>query len=78
MGANIILNNGIVFVIKGVKELLGATVTASDLRCGAALILAGLSAKGNTIVQNSEYVERGYEKIEDVLTDIGADIKLVP
>ena len=66
-----------VSVVTGVKELNGAEVEAQDLRCGASLILAGLAAKGETIIKNSEYVERGYEKIEAALRGLGADIKLI-
>ncbi|MCL2571149.1 MAG: UDP-N-acetylglucosamine 1-carboxyvinyltransferase [Defluviitaleaceae bacterium] len=64
------------FDIHGKPELEGATVEAKDLRCGAALVLAGLAAGGETIVQNAKYVERGYENIEKALTEVGADIQL--
>lgn len=62
-------------VVFGVKSLSGATVEAMDLRGGAALILAALTANGRTIVQNAHHVERGYEKIEEVLAGLGADIR---
>ncbi len=75
MGANInTSNDGQTFVISGVKNLFGANVYAKDLRGGAALIIAGLCAEGKTIVNNSHYVDRGYEKIENTLKSIGADI----
>ena len=75
MGANIILlQDGMTSVIKGVNELEGTSVTGRDLRGGAALILAGLAAKGKTIVTNSEFVERGYVHIEEDLRALGADI----
>lgn len=78
MGADIILSaDGMTAVIKGVRRLKGTTVTAKDLRGGAALILAGLSAEGRTIVTNSQHVERGYENIETALSSLGADIVLV-
>ncbi len=70
-------NNGQTFVINGVKELFGANVFAKDLRGGAALILAGLCANGKTIVNNSHYVERGYESIEKTLSTVGANIELL-
>lgn len=78
MGADITpLHNSQTMIVKGVKGLTGATVEAKDLRGGAALILAGLSAQGNTVVQNSEHVERGYNRIEDALSLLGADIKFI-
>lgn len=63
-------------VIKGVKRLNKATVRATDLRGGAALILAGLNAKGRTTVENIEYVLRGYENLDKKLTSLGANIRL--
>ena len=74
MGADISLTDGTTFVVRGVKKLYGATVDAMDLRGGAALILAGLAAEGRTKVNDSIYVERGYEKIEESLNALGADI----
>lgn len=62
--------------IRGVQKLLGAKVSAKDLRGGAALITAGLAAEGTTIVGGLEYINRGYEKIEDVLASLGADIRM--
>ncbi len=78
MGANIILSqDGMTSIIKGVDRLNGAIVESRDLRGGAALILAGLAAEGNTRVLNSEYVERGYESFEKTLRKLGVDITLV-
>lgn len=78
MGADIILTkDGMTSVVKGVKSLVGATVAGKDLRGGAALILAGLAAQGETTVLNSCHVERGYESIENALTKLGADIRLI-
>jgi len=75
MGADIILApDGQTAVIKGAARLHGTTVEAGDLRGGAALILAGLAADGQTIVRQSEYVERGYEKIDQMLQAVGADV----
>jgi UDP-N-acetylglucosamine 1-carboxyvinyltransferase len=64
------------FTISGVETLRGTTVAAHDLRCGAALILAALSAEGETCVQNAKYIQRGYADIEKDLKALGADIKL--
>lgn len=66
--------DGNVAVIKGVGKLSGATVKALDLRAGAALIIAGLFATGQTRVQNIEYIDRGYEEIEVKLNKLGANI----
>lgn len=73
MGANIEVSGNLT-VIRGVKELKGANVTATDLRAGAALILAGLAAQGETVVQGFEHVTRGYESIENKLSSIGAKV----
>ncbi len=64
-------------VIEGVEELTGALVTACDLRAGAAMVIAGLSAKGVTTVEDVHFIERGYEDIVGKLRRLGADIVLV-
>ena len=69
--------DGMTSIIKGTQKLKGATVEGRDLRGGAALILAGLAAENETIVSNSKFIERGYEKIENMLSSLGAGIKLV-
>lgn len=61
-------------IIRGVSELYGAEVVAQDLRGGAGLVLAGLAAKGKTVVQNTMFVDRGYDKFEEKLAMLGADI----
>lgn len=61
-------------VIKGVRRLNKANVRATDLRGGAALVLAGLNAKGRTYIDNIEYILRGYEKLDIKLKSLGADI----
>ena len=76
MGAKITIE-GKTAVIKGIKKLYGANVEATDLRGGAALVIAGLSAKGVTTVEKAEYILRGYEKLEQKLKKIGADIQFV-
>ncbi|MDX2064757.1 MAG: UDP-N-acetylglucosamine 1-carboxyvinyltransferase [Fimbriimonadaceae bacterium] len=74
MGADITLSDR-TSVIKGVPQLTGATVSASDLRAGAALVVAGLAAKGETTIRNVNYIDRGYEKLEETLTSLGAIIE---
>ena len=73
MGANISVKDNIAR-IDGRAELFGAEVTASDLRASAALIIAGLAAKGETIISGLEHVERGYEDIQDKFKRLGAEI----
>ena len=76
MGADISVD-GKVAVIQGVGELKGAPVSATDLRAGAALIIAGLAAEGTTEIDNIHYIERGYENIDEKLRGLGADIRRV-
>ncbi len=79
MGADISVD-GKVAVIEGVGSLMGAPVTAPDLRAGAALVIAGLAAHGVTEIEDIYHIERGYEEIEQKLRNLGADIvkKSVP
>lgn len=74
MGALIRLN-GNTAMITGVDHLTGAPVMATDLRASASLILAGLAAEGETLVERVYHVDRGYERIEEKLSMLGADIK---
>lgn len=74
MGAEIIVN-GRTAVVKGVERLSGSTVYAQDLRGGAALVLAGLNACGTTFVEDAYHIDRGYENIEQALTQLGADVR---
>ena len=76
MGANIIAN-GKTAVIEGVEELIGAPVYAPDLRAAAALVVAGIIAKGKTEIYNLEYLDRGYENIEEKFRNLGAKIERV-
>ena len=76
MGAKITVE-GKSAIIKGARKLYGTNVKSTDLRGGAALVIAGLCAKGTTIVENIEYVLRGYENFNQKLGLIGSDIKLV-
>lgn len=73
MGANIKLE-GRVATITGVSKFKGTSVKATDLRAGAAMILAGLVAEGETIITNTKYIDRGYEKVEQKFKKLGADI----
>ena len=75
MGAKINIE-GKVAVVKGVRKLNGATVEATDLRGGAAVVIAGLVAKGKTKVNNIEYILRGYENLDRKLNKVGANIQL--
>lgn len=74
MGAQL-HKEGPTVIVEGVKHLVGAPVMASDLRASAALILAGLIAKGTTRVQRAYHIDRGYERIEEKLSAVGADIR---
>ncbi len=76
MGARIQVD-GKVAVIEGVEKLTGAPVRASDLRAGAALVIAGLAAEGTTEIEEIGYIERGYEDIVEKLRRLGADISRV-
>ncbi len=73
MGAKITIE-GKTAVIKGIRRLNGAVVNSTDLRGGAALVIAGLAAKGTTTVENIEYILRGYEKLDIKLQNLGAKI----
>lgn len=75
MGAHIDIK-GDTALIKGVKSLQGATVRATDLRAGAALILGGLAAHGETYIEQMEHVFRGYESIDEKLRALGAEVTL--
>jgi len=76
LGANIIVKGNTAF-IKGVKKLKGAKVMSTDLRASASLVLAGLVAEGTTEVLRIYHLDRGYEKIENKLKALGADIERV-
>lgn len=73
LNANIVKDLNKAFVT-GVKEMEGANVMATDLRASAALVLAGLAAKGETVISRIYHIDRGYERIENKLKKIGADI----
>ena len=76
MGADIQIS-GKTAIVTGTEKLYGATVSARDLRAGAALVIAGLAAEGTTWVKNIHYVERGYENLIEKLTSLGATIRRI-
>ena len=76
MGASLI-RSGPSVMVAGTRELTGAPVMASDLRASAGLVLAGLAARGQTIVNRVYHLDRGYERMEDALRKLGADIQRV-
>ena len=75
MGAKITVE-GKSAIIRGTRKLYGATIRATDLRGGAALVLAGLAAKGTTVVENIEYILRGYEDFDKKIRTLGGNIEI--
>ena len=75
MGAKITIE-GKVAIVKGVRKLVAADVTATDLRGGAAMCMAALVAKGKSKISNIEHILRGYENLDKKLTKLGANIKM--
>jgi UDP-N-acetylglucosamine 1-carboxyvinyltransferase len=73
MGAHL-RREGATVIVEGVKRLVGAPVMASDLRASAALVLAGLAARGITKVNRVYHLDRGYENFDEKLRALGADI----
>jgi UDP-N-acetylglucosamine 1-carboxyvinyltransferase len=76
MGANITLQ-GRSALVRGVERLEGAPVMASDLRASASLVMAGLVAEGETEVRRIYHLDRGYERLEEKLQLVGADVERV-
>jgi len=76
MGADITLHGGSA-IVRGVPKLTGAPVMASDLRASASLVLAGLIAEGETVVRRIYHLDRGYERLEEKLAGVGAEIERV-
>jgi UDP-N-acetylglucosamine 1-carboxyvinyltransferase len=75
MGAGVRIESHNTAVVSGPSELMGARVQASDLRASACLVLAGLAAQGETIIERVYHIDRGYEKIESKLSAVGASIE---
>jgi UDP-N-acetylglucosamine 1-carboxyvinyltransferase len=76
LGANIEVE-GNTALVRGAEYLDGATVMATDLRASAGLVLAGLVARGETVVERIYHIDRGYERIEEKLAAVGAKIRRV-
>lgn len=76
MGANIKVNGGVA-IVEGVQQLIGAPVMATDLRASMSLVIAGLAATGETEINRVYHLDRGYERLEDKLQSLGADIERV-
>ena len=74
MGARIDID-GPTAVVTGVERLSGANVMATDLRASASLVIAGLAAEGETVVERIYHLDRGYERMENKLRAVGADIR---
>lgn len=77
MGAKISIENPFIVEITGPSQLVGRQISCTDLRGGAALVLAGICAEGETIVDNIEFVDRGYENFEVRLNKLGAEIERI-
>ena len=75
MGADI-LTDGRTAVVSGVEALTASHVTATDLRGGAAMVIAGLSARGTTVVSDPGHILRGYDGLDEVLCSLGGDVKI--
>jgi len=76
MGANINVH-GASAMVRGVKRLTGAPVMATDLRASVSLVLAGLAAEGETVVNRVYHLDRGYERLEEKLAACGAEIERI-
>ena len=77
MGADIAVLDPHRAIVRGVADLQGAKIKNYDLRSGAALLIAALIAEGESTIDNIYQIDRGYEKIEESLQKVGADIKRV-
>ncbi|QPC81009.1 UDP-N-acetylglucosamine 1-carboxyvinyltransferase [Phototrophicus methaneseepsis] len=77
MGADILISQNNVCIVNGVKGLKAAPVRAASIRAGAALLLAGIGAKGETIIENGYQIDRGHEYIEKQLRQLGADVERI-
>ncbi len=77
MGADISVSDGNYARVRGIKQLQGAQVMASDLRASASLIIAGLIAQGTTLISRVYHMDRGYDSIEEKFSKIGADIRRI-
>jgi UDP-N-acetylglucosamine 1-carboxyvinyltransferase len=78
MGAKIVQCDPHRVVVTGPSTLIGETVTSPDIRAGIALVIAALCAKGETVIQNAESIDRGYVSVEESLGALGANIVRKP
>ena len=76
LGANIDID-GHTAIVRGVEKLSGATVMATDLRASAGLVIAALAAEGETMVERIYHLDRGYERMEEKLRTLGANIERI-
>ena len=74
MGADIIISQSDVCIIKGVDTIRPARISADNIRSGATVLLAALAADGESIIDNAYQIDRGYESIESLLSQLGADV----
>ena len=80
MGARIVLcdpHRAVVVGLERLSSLRGITMSSPDIRAGVALLIAALSAEGKSTIQNIEQVDRGYERIDERLNNLGAEIKRI-
>jgi UDP-N-acetylglucosamine 1-carboxyvinyltransferase len=78
MGANIRLEgNNTIAIVTGVESLKAAPVMANDLRASVSLVIAGLIAEGDTVIDRIYHIDRGYEQVEEKLRTLGADIERI-
>ena len=77
MGADILISQNDVCIIKGVERLKPANISADNIRSGATVLLAALAAQGDSVIDNVYQIDRGYERIDDLLSQLGADIRRV-
>jgi UDP-N-acetylglucosamine 1-carboxyvinyltransferase len=78
MGARIVLCDPHRAIVAGPSRLHGALVTSPDIRAGMAMLLAALCAEGTSTIDNADQIERGYERIDERLNALGANIRRVP
>ena len=77
MGADVHID-GDTAIVTGVEKLKGAPVMATDLRASVSLVLAGLAAEGETIVNRVYHLDRGFERLEEKLSGVGAEVERLP
>jgi len=77
LGANIDFEGGTTAIVRGVEKLHGAPIMATDLRASSSLVIAGLAADGETLVDRIYHIDRGYERLEEKLAQLGAQVQRV-